>query len=446
MRPNAAISGLLACSVGITAAGTIEGLALREDPGTTAPSPNSVITVKKTFPDLSSQPAIQRMGVLTFWFETNGAEINTVRLKIFNANATGPGNGDSDELITDTAFHSSGSTSDTDGEVMLNSGPRGTGPDFTSLLNPMPDNSLLISWGNSDHNITDQPLYLEFEWTRSPSSGNSTTQLFAVYDSDSSAAIDSLDDARNSSNTGDPARQEISTVIPTSPTPSNNPEASTSPASGTASQPAATVGPESSSSSSSSSTSAPNGLDRNGIIGVAVGVGAGGLLIAAGLLWFFCFRRRRRSRRRTAAHHAMPSYASDVGVHAMMHDKEMPVVLESSSSSSPPYGSGGGGSHDEERPSTDHYVPYSDRSTTSPTPDHRRTASGTAAAAAAVAAVADVGATSQTRGAPSPSPAIVSRYAHLVEEGMTDDEIRRLEEEERQLDAAIENAGRRGNS
>lgn len=41
-------------------------------------------------------------------------------------------------------------------------------------------------------------------------------------------------------------------------------------------------------------------------------------------------------------------------------------------------------------------------------------------------------------------PAVVSReYAHLVEEGMTPEEIRRLEEEERALDAAIEQAVRR---
>ncbi|KAL1864481.1 hypothetical protein Daus18300_007713 [Diaporthe australafricana] len=36
---------------------------------------------------------------------------------------------------------------------------------------------------------------------------------------------------------------------------------------------------------------------------------------------------------------------------------------------------------------------------------------------------------------------ISGQYAHLVEEGMTDDEIRRLEEEERALDEAIEQAG-----
>lgn len=39
---------------------------------------------------------------------------------------------------------------------------------------------------------------------------------------------------------------------------------------------------------------------------------------------------------------------------------------------------------------------------------------------------------------------IAQQYAHLVEEGMTNDEIRRLEEEERALDEAIEQAGTAG--
>ncbi|KAK7745467.1 hypothetical protein SLS53_002965 [Cytospora paraplurivora] len=57
------------------------------------------------------------------------------------------------------------------------------------------------------------------------------------------------------------------------------------------------------------------------------------------------------------------------------------------------------------------------------------------------------GSTPRTRGDAfgrrSTTPSGISgRYAHLVEEGMTDDEIRRLEEEERALDEAIEEAGR----
>lgn len=53
---------------------------------------------------------------------------------------------------------------------------------------------------------------------------------------------------------------------------------------------------------------------------------------------------------------------------------------------------------------------------------------------------------SGSRGLPERSDTAMSsnhRVAHLVEEGMTEDDIRRLEEEERQLDVEIERAGRR---
>ncbi|TGJ78595.1 hypothetical protein E0Z10_g10173 [Xylaria hypoxylon] len=129
----------------------------------------------------------------------------------------------------------------------------------------------------------------------------------------------------------------------------------------------------------------------------------------------------------------MPSYGSEVGVHAIIRDKEIPAAIESSS----PQSTYGG----EGRPSTDQYAPYSDRSTTSPTPRHRST-SAAATAAAASTSETDL---NWSQGAPTPMSVIASRYAHLVEEGMTEGEIRRLEEEERQLDAAIEHAGRRVN-
>lgn len=56
------------------------------------------------------------------------------------------------------------------------------------------------------------------------------------------------------------------------------------------------------------------------------------------------------------------------------------------------------------------------------------------------------GASSKPKGhCRSTTPSGISgQYAHLVEEGMTDDEIRRLEEEERALDEAIEQAGTTG--
>ncbi|RYC56170.1 hypothetical protein CHU98_g10042, partial [Xylaria longipes] len=302
MRPNVAISGLFACSIGISAAGTTEGIALRQDTGITAPIRNSIVTVTGTDPNISGPAILPRRGNLTFWFETTGAEISTVKLKLYNI--TGLRNGDGDGLIADPLLYPSSSTPDTDGKVMLNSDEKGTVVGFHpehGLLRPGHDNSIIIAWDSSNSTIVNQPLYLEFEWTKSPNAGSSTTQLFAVYDGpDSSRAMMSLNDVRDGSDIGSPARQEIETVMPTSPTPSPSPEASTPPASETTSQPVASGGDQ-------SPSPAPNGLNKNGIIGVAVGVTVGGLLVAGTLLWLFCFRRRRRS----AAHHAMPSYASD---------------------------------------------------------------------------------------------------------------------------------------
>lgn len=273
------------------------------------------------------------------------------------------------------------------------------------------------------------PLYLESEWNNTSISGSSTSPLFAVYDVDRHLAQSSLEAARKGSHisSDSPARAEsITTSL--SPTPSSPTATSKPPPQATTptSQPAATIGPQ-------SALPAPNGLSMNGIIGVAVGVSVGGLLVAGALSWLFCFRRRRRNSR-NAAHHTMPSYDSDVGAHASMTDKETPVLLETASRQSA-YGGEG-------RPSIDPYAPYSDRSAPSPTPHYRGTTSTDAPAAPAAPTTSQTDLT-WTNGAPTPTPVIASRYAHLVEEGMTEEEIRRLEDEERQLDAAIENAGRR---
>ena len=80
------------------------------------------------------------------------------------------------------------------------------------------------------------------------------------------------------------------------------------------------------------------------------------------------------------------------------------------------------------------YTPYS---------DHPSAAVGSPKSHVASVAVAE---TAGRDGSPIPgrvTPHGMTQYAHLVEEGMTEDEIKRLEEEERALDAAIEQAGRR---
>ncbi|KAK0733395.1 hypothetical protein B0T26DRAFT_17676 [Lasiosphaeria miniovina] len=88
------------------------------------------------------------------------------------------------------------------------------------------------------------------------------------------------------------------------------------------------------------------------------------------------------------------------------------------------------------------YTPYSDRPTAS-----RLGSSSPQTATAVTTTVADETMTTTTTRSAMASPVppgrvtphgVSAQYAHLVEEGMTEDELYRLEEEERQLDAAIE--------
>jgi hypothetical protein len=158
-------------------------------------------------------------------------------------------------------------------------------------------------------------------------------------------------------------------------------------------------------------------------------VGGGALLIAGVLVWLFWARRHNKDASNPRYPHQ--SYGSDAGVdmQGMMHDKEMPVVMESSRQSS---GQG-------------HYAPYSDRASTPPSPQHldqhqqHYQQVQTSSSPVITSSQTELG----SHAAGAPVTTTTSTYVHLVEEGMTPEEIRRLEEEERQLDAEIENAGRR---
>ncbi|KAI1119645.1 hypothetical protein F5Y14DRAFT_396062 [Nemania sp. NC0429] len=420
MRRHVAISRLLACLIGLSVA----------DDGPQGPPQGGeqATTASAQIVRFINRPTdvIRWEGTTIVTYEADGnVEISTIRLKLYNKD------GRQDDriipnasLLLPTAPINAGSVSP----------PGGTAPDNDLLSSGPGDNTLTITWSrnpfdlvpSSFHQFLDWPLYLESEWKNTSISGSSTSPLFAVYESDASKARQNL--AAVASDSSSPARLESITTAGLSP-PSSSPTGTPNPSSQATTatnQPAATIGPEP---EPEPASQAPSGLSKGAIIGIAVGVGGGVLLGAAVLLWFFCVRRRRGGR--NAAHHTMPSYDSDVGAHASMTDKETPVLLETTSRQSA-YGA-------ERRSSVDPYPPYSDRSVASPTPHYRGTTSIDAPAATT---------TSQTdltwaEGAPAPAPVIASRYAHLVEDGMTEEEIRRLEDEERQLDAAIENAGRR---
>lgn len=257
-----------------------------------------------------------------------------------------------------------------------------------------------------------QPLYYEFQWKNSTAQGSSYSQIIAVSsDADFAETNTNLSEMNMGSS---PAKPESITSSSENPTTS------------TAASPAAETSVEAGTQGSSGS----GGLNTGAIAGIAVGCSIAGLLIIAFVVWFFFFRRRNNGDRIRG-----DDYAADSRTHAMMPTKE--VVDMSQSSPHSAFANDGGRLHDprssiargEDNAS---YVPYSDRgrSTSPPLPLP-------GAALAANNSQTDVASTTR-----SPSPPFHSRYAHLIEEGMTEEEIRRLEEEERHLDAAIEDAGR----
>ncbi|KAI1202355.1 hypothetical protein F5X97DRAFT_235776 [Nemania serpens] len=428
MRRHVAISGLLAYLIGLSVGDRAEDVSLGQHDEGTAIGSTPVVSISyknsHTFEIALSSSS-------TFSFDTTSdVELGTVRLKIYSEN----GLDDGQDIIASTTLPSATAPTDADG---LSAGSsQGIAPNNDLFKPGSSPNTLTIVWSRNSaasapfsFDYLDKPLYLESQWKTTLISGSSTSPLFAVYDKNYNEAKSNLETARKGNSSNSPARPDSTTTLSSSPTPASPSGTSKPPTQATTAtgQPAATIGP----SASPSALPAPNGLSRGAIIGIAVGVGVGGLLVAGVLSWLFCFRRRRRSSR-NAAHHTMPSYDSDVGAHASMTDKETPVLLEAASRQST-YGGGEG------RPSVDPYAPYSDRSAASPTPHYR----GTDAPAAPAAPTTSQTDLTWTNGAPAPTPVIASRYAHLVEEGMTTEEIRRLEDEERQLDMAIENAGRR---
>jgi hypothetical protein len=295
-----------------------------------------------------------------------------------------------------------------------------------ALLAPM------LTGGSNVGGIISTPpvVYLRVDWTDGTTSGSSFSPFFIM----------------TTSNVDDMARLGfLSTLVPNSgqPAKSETKEQAGVPApgSGTPSASSSSSAPVESSSTTGPGTPAEsNGLSMGAIAGIAVGAGVGGLLIIGLLVWFFL---RRRKSKRGGAGYAV-GYSSD-GHHdgnaSGKWDKELPMVTSDSPQSrfAPADASRlrdqrssmvGSGHHEDESAS---FAPYSDRdaaadrglASTEPDASHSQ---------------ADLN-EGTTRTA-TPPAATSSRYAHLVEEGMTDDEIRRLEEEERALDAAIEDAGR----
>jgi hypothetical protein len=249
---------------------------------------------------------------------------------------------------------------------------------------------------------------------------------------------------------------------------------------GTASQTPATMGVVGAASSDG------GGLSTGAIIGIGVGCGVAGLALIALLVWFLLHRRRQSATMNTLASYDTDRHRPENLITA---EKEASAGVDGSPHS--PYSDDGviagpaNGSlyegsmnqpgavipaaaaaavaphrlHPQQQQQQYHqqqqqqhqlppqqsptppeqarsYTPYSDRPS-----GHLGSPSTHTASVVHSDDASRVNMSSPIPGRATPH-GVSAQYAHLVEEGMTEPELRRLEEEERQLDAAIEQATR----
>ncbi|KAK4449433.1 hypothetical protein QBC34DRAFT_90278 [Podospora aff. communis PSN243] len=201
-----------------------------------------------------------------------------------------------------------------------------------------------------------------------------------------------------------------------------------------------------------SSSSSGGALPTGAIAGIAVGAAVIVLAFLGFLVWFF-LRRRRQARDddtfeayangRTRTDELMAEKEANAGVDVSPHSPYSDDGGQRDSSSLHNAGTGAGMAtaavaahhHKKDLSQSTQDVP---RSFTPYSDGHEAIARSPSTHAASIIPAS-------SRGVPdSPIPGratphgVQTPYAHLVEEGMTEDEIRRLEDEERALDAAIE--------
>ncbi|KAK3336509.1 hypothetical protein B0T19DRAFT_409664 [Cercophora scortea] len=310
-----------------------------------------------------------------------------------------------------------------------------------------------------------QPLYFEVMWTNMQGQGRSFSRAFAVINTASDNAAFGIAANNPVFKDQSPYKPEkrpassTSTTTPTTVTPTETPILGFG------------TGP-----------SDETGLSTGAKAGIAVGCVVIGLALLAVLAWLFLRRRRQQQRQQQNA------VGGAAGPYAVQRSRTDELIAEKEASAgvdaSPhsPYSDDGANAngvigsrgeppspqyntpqaaaaaavpmmaahhhHSSAEPPQAHeqqarsYTPYSDRNSLGngaapPPPAQPQMGSPGTPRAPSIAQSDDVARSPHT------SAVVPSQYAHLVEEGMTEDEIRRLEEEERQLDAAIEQAGRR---
>ncbi|KAK6083049.1 hypothetical protein SCUP234_03877 [Seiridium cupressi] len=448
MRIHVSILGLAACLPGVSRAGGDGGTSLQSR------SSNTRIIFDT---DWESPPIFTADKTISWTIPSDAPKVVRVNLKKQS---------DQDNVIATAVSSWSGTAPSTGKRADIVSrqpqvGGTGSGSPPINLVADLDHSSVgsviinLSSQANAEAyqnaGATLTPLFLELFWTDDDSSnGSSYSSHFALnpYVQTNETLISDLSTLDGAAY--NPAHDECE----------GNWACGTSSATSTSSQ--VPFGTSTATPSSSATTAATgslvasspshSGLSTGAIAGIAVACGVVGLALIGAAIWF-CIRRRRTSRH--AALTRNNGYNSDGVGMGIMADKEMPHVTDSPHST---YAADRGQLHDPSEISRgsmtgagvgagaglingaahtphggeDSYPPYSDHT---PTPRASR-AIGEGAGAMDSQTSLPVG------GARSPTPPISGRYAHLVEEGMTDDEIRRLEAEERALDMAIEDAGR----
>ncbi len=206
------------------------------------------------------------------------------------------------------------------------------------------------------------------------------------------------------------------------------------------------------------------GLSSGAVIGIAVACGVVGLILVFALVWFLLRRRQQKRDLRPVD----SSYASGNRTDELMAEKEagadVDVAPHSPYSDEGMSAAGPSGTYQDDAAhggavaagavvvgaAAAHRTPQQDQARSFTPYSDRPSPGGTGAAGTPIVRPESVAQTDEVRvSVPSATPgratprALTTPYAHLVEEGMTEEEIRRLEDEERQLDAAIEQAGRR---
>ncbi|CAM1507009.1 Fc.00g066500.m01.CDS01 [Cosmosporella sp. VM-42] len=259
-------------------------------------------------------------------------------------------------------------------------------------------------------------LRLQVDWKTDESSGNSSSGFFYVIDVNTSPVPDQATVQKAIADDSD-LDTGTETIGPLSDI-----------ASSTGDPTLATVSPSATSTDTSSvgkSSGGGGGLSKGATAGVAIGAVIGGLLLIGALAWFFLRRRRQNKDLKTYTEQPSNTY---------MVDKEIP--RRNTDSPNSPY-SDENGIQRERVPLEDITVA---RNTSTRQTDQARSFTPYDDAPPRTSTGSHAGRSNSGTHTPQ---GVSTNVAHLVEEGMTAEEIQRLEEEERQLDDEIERAGRR---